>query len=419
MKTESTILIADVRKTLRRVVDEASDQNVLLAALAEWLFNKQSTPALVAAAAKAANAKGGERSSLAVAVLGFSNAIGPRSESSTTSFDQHLNWLIGRPNFGTGGEPSNVLVDPAIFLGVIVGAYATLDKTKLKNFDAWARCACKDAFGISGDSGWQRGLLQILGQTIGATDLPTGNPPPSWLRAALSGRSLAVIKETEVTDVLKEGLAGTTEVSEPFEAVFRLAAIKWATERAMDFDLGAMTIADVARVLENLSTVFLRWVWEEKPRTSRRGALPRKWHIVNEYHVQSLVHTALKPIFPSLEEEKYLAATGTYQPRADLCISALQLVIELKYWYRGDKAKDLIEQIAADLSLYLRPDSPYRQVIAVIWDEAARTEEHPELKRGLAGLSGMAQVIMLSRPSVMESDTVAKTKIIPRNSKKS
>jgi hypothetical protein len=132
-----------------------------------------------------------------------------------------------------------------------------------------------------------------------------------------------------------------------------------------------------------------------------------------------LVHTALKPIFPSLEEEQYLAATGTYQPRADLCISALQLVIELKYWYRGDKAKDLIEQIAADLSLYLRPDSPYRQVIAVIWDEAARTEEHPELKRGLAGLGGMADVIMLSRPSLMESDTIAKTKIIPRNSKKS
>jgi hypothetical protein len=47
----------------------------------------------------------------------------------------------------------------------------------------------------------------------------------------------------------------------------------------------------------------------------------------------------------------------------------LELVVEVKFWYRGKSVKDLTEEIAADLTLYLRKDSPYRAVIAAIWDD--------------------------------------------------
>jgi hypothetical protein len=152
-------------------------------------------------------------------------------------------------------------------------------------------------------------------------------------------------------------------------------------------------------VLRNTPQIFQRWTWEDKPRTSKRGAVARKWCIDNEYHVQNLLYAILKPLLPSLDEEKYVASTGTYQPRADLFVLSLQLVIEVKFWYQNGSVKDLTEQVAADHSLYLRPDSPYRSIIAVIWDEGARTEEHPELDRGLAGLANMEDVILISRPA--------------------
>ena len=64
--------------------------------------------------------------------------------------------------------------------------------------------------------------------------------------------------------------------------------------------------------------------------------------------------------------------------------------------------KDLTEEIAADLTLYLRKDSPYRKVAVVIWDDGARTEEQAELRRGLLGLKGLLDVIIINRPAFMD-----------------
>ena len=124
--------------------------------------------------------------------------------------------------------------------------------------------------------------------------------------------------------------------------------------------------------------------------------------------MQSLLFTVLKPIFPELDEEKYLASTGRYQPRADLCLPSLQLVIEVKHWYLGGSIKELTEQIASDYTLYLRSDSPYRAMIAVIWDDGARTEEHGEFEKGLRGLTNMRAVIFISRPSKMAKDNACR-----------
>ena len=135
--------------------------------------------------------------------------------------------------------------------------------------------------------------------------------------------------------MLADSLQSTDQLTDGFEAALRLGALNWAHGRALDLNLHALTVADVVQILWNVPRVFLRWTWEEKARTTRRGAEPRKWHIENEYHVQSLLFTVLKPIFPELDEEKYLASTGRYQPRADLCLPSLQLVIEVKHWYLG------------------------------------------------------------------------------------
>ncbi len=263
-----------------------------------------------------------------------------------------------------------------------------------------------DADGLVQDQDWRRALLNHLGGLISPTKPKTSGADKEWLLAALHRRGFGEPGESSVSGILKNILGEASKVTDGFEAGLRLAGMDWALQRAMDFDISALTISDVAVVLNRVPTLFQRWTWEDKPRTSRVGAAARRWHIENEYHFQSLLFAVLKPLIPALEEEQYLPSTGTYQPRADLCIRSLQLVVEVKFWYRSKSAKDLTEEIAADLTLYLRPESPYRKVIAAIWDDGSRTEEQAELKRGLMGLVGLSDVVIVNRPSCMNATVV-------------
>ena len=400
MKTESLMMITDTRQVLSKIVMAEAKSNPLVAAFLGWLLRGESLLALLEEAAeRAATVKGAERNSRNVAVLGFACGIENLKPRFATEFAQQLEWSMGLPNFATGGEPSAVVVDPINFAGVVAGVGG--DEV-YKKFEQWAKAVWKDADGLIEGGSWRRGLLNCLGVRINAA---SGNHKeagePVWITAALQKRGWGSPAQASVSDVLKSALTDATRVTDGFEAGMRLAAIDWAMARAMDFDITALTVTDVAGVLQRVPAAFQRWTWEDKPRTTRRGAEPRRWHIENEYHFQSLLYTVLKPLIPALEEEQYMSPTGTYQPRADLCVLALELVVEVKFWYQGKSVKELIEEIAADLTLYLRKDSRYRNVIAVIWDDVARTEEQAELLRGLKGLTGLFDVVLVNRPACM------------------
>ena len=403
MKTENLMLITDARAVLLNTAVTDAKQNPLVAAFLGWLLRGDDLLALLGeAATRAAAAKGAERNSRNVAVLGFACGVETLKTCFAAEFVSQLEWSIGRPNFATGGEPCGVVADPLNFAGVVTGAESVLGNEIRQRFEQWSAAVWKDADGLVQDGGWRRGLLDILGRRIAvAKETVNDGNQPVWLPAALHRRGWSVPAEKSVSDVLKAALNDASNVTDGFEAGLRLAAIDWAVHRAMDFDIAALTLPDVAAVLHRVPTAFQRWTWEDKPRTAKQGAQPRRWHIENEYHFQSMLYAVLKPLIPALEEEQYLPPTGTYQPRADLCILGLELVVEVKFWYRGKSVKDLTEEIAADLTLYLRKDSPYRAVIAAIWDDGARTEEQAELKRGLKGLSGLFDVVIVNRPSCM------------------
>ncbi|MBE0541972.1 MAG: hypothetical protein IH623_11340 [Verrucomicrobia bacterium] len=405
MKTESLMLITDARAVFLNTAVTDAKQNPLAAAFLGWLLRGDDLLALLEeAATRAAASKGAERNSRNVAVLGFACGVETLKNRFAAEFAAQLEWSIGRPNFATGGEPCGVVADPLNFAGVVAGTENVLSNEIRQRFEQWSATVWKDADGLVQDGGWRRGLLDILGRRI-AVAKTTGNDgtQPVWLVAALHRRGWSTPAEKSVSGVLKDALSEASSVTDGFESGLRLAAIDWAIQRAMDFDIAALTLTDVATVLHRVPTAFQRWTWEDKPRTAKQGAQPRRWHIENEYHFQSMLYAVLKPLIPALEEEQYLPPTGTYQPRADLCILALELVIEVKFWYRGKSVKELTEEIAADLTLYLRKDSPYRKVIVVIWDDGARTEEQAELRRGLLGLKGLYDVILISRPAFMQT----------------
>lgn len=404
MKMESLIVMTDVRVTLLRTAKSEAGDNPLAAAFLAWLLRSDEFLTLAQdAAITAAAAKGAERSSRNVAVLGFVCGIDQFRPQFAAEFAAQLEWLVARPNFATGGEPCGVVADPVNFAGVVVGAESALDLTARRRFDSWVGTVSHDADSLVQDGGWQRSLLETVETRFSAkkVSLPSGRV--AWFEAALQKRGWSEPPERSVGEVLKGALTNADKVTDAFEAGLRLAAIEWAVQRAVDFDIAALTLQDVAAVLHRVPSIFQKWTWEDKPRTARLGAEPRRWHIENEYHFQTLLYSVLKPLLPALDEERYLPPTGTYQPRADLCILALELVIEVKFWYQSRNIRTLTEEIAADLTLYLRPDSPYTKVIAVIWDDGARTESHAELKRGLSGLAGLADVVIVNRPAFMDN----------------
>jgi len=167
--------------------------------------------------------------------------------------------------------------------------------------------------------------------------------------------------------------------------------------------LGSFSLEDVSKLLKRVPAGLRRWTWEKKSRT--QGGKPRQWYIENEYHVQNLLYLLLAPVFADIIEEEYTGSVGQKKPRVDLVIPSLKLVIEIKFWYRKDPPQKIIGEIAEDTSLYLAQGSPHEQMIAFIWDDSRRTEEHDLLESGIKNLNGIFDVVIVSRPGCMPDDT--------------
>ncbi|MEG4146987.1 hypothetical protein QUA24_13695 [Microcoleus sp. Pol12B5] len=167
--------------------------------------------------------------------------------------------------------------------------------------------------------------------------------------------------------------------------------------------LGSFSLEDVSKLLKRVPAGLRRWTWEEKSRT--KGGTPRQWYIENEYHVQNLLYFLLAAVFPDIREEEYTRSVGQKKPRVDLVIPSLKLIIEIKFWYRNDKPQKIIGEIAEDTSLYLAQGSPHEQMIAFIWDDSCRTEEHDLLDSGLKNLKGIFDVVIVPRPGRMADNT--------------
>jgi len=187
----------------------------------------------------------------------------------------------------------------------------------------------------------------------------------------------------------------------------KLKAVKENYEKGLFISsqsaLGSFSLEDVSKLLKRVPAGLRRWTWEEKSRT--QGGKPRQWYIENEYHVQNLLYFLLAAVFADIREEEYTRSVGQKKPRVDLEIPSLKLVIEIKFWYRRDRPQKIIGEIAEDTSLYLAEGSPHEQMIAFIWDDSRRTEEHDLLESGIKTLPGIFDVVIVSRPGCMPDNT--------------
>lgn len=152
----------------------------------------------------------------------------------------------------------------------------------------------------------------------------------------------------------------------------------------------------VIEALKNIEPALKKWTWEDDFKGNR---IPIKWDIDNEYHVQNLLYTVLRPIFPDLLEEECIESIGHKHPRLDLLIPSLDLIIEAKFIRKNVSFAKITEELAADATLYrTKNGGTNRRVIAFIWDDSCRVQHHETLRQSVQNMPGIEEVIIVSRP---------------------
>jgi hypothetical protein len=252
---------------------------------------------------------------------------------------------------------------------------------------------------------WQEWLLSTVSEHTGSNWVRKGGDGPEAAEVRLALRShgigatasVSAVDEGEVLALIRKPLPVGFGVP---RAAIRLAALDWIRRDRPLCDLRTVTVKDIGDLLRRVPVGLKKWTWEDAPRTKTSPAA-RHWYVENEYHVQNMLWLLLAPLFPDLLDEDSTPKVGPVQPRADIVIPSLRLIVEAKFMRANDPPKKIVEQIAQDASLYLVVGSKYDKLIPFIWDDSRRTEHHEEMIRGLRQIAGVVDAVIVPRPGSM------------------
>ena len=405
MNNAAEILLQDAADALRRSVISVSELSASDRAFLAWTLHED-TPRddLAALAAAAAANFDTSRSYHDVATIGYAAHVSTLSEPQKQALQRGLTWLCGRaPQIA--GEPAPFYTDAVALLGFALGAhYLAADAVVATR--QWMLTFVPNAAKLPAIEPWQRCLFSAALHSLDSSEieLPTDSSIAD-VRTALRARAIApgnpAKEEIEADERLTLALLKqqVTQDLPIVRAALRLAAFLWIRRSTPVIVPDRATIPDVIKLLNRVPAGLRRWTWEEKAQT--RGGEARKWHIDHEYHVQNLLYFLLAPIFPDIQDEEYFQSLGQKQPRADLFIPSMKLIIEVKFLRRDDKVTKIIDEIAADTSLYLTKGTDYAGVIAFVWDDSRRVEDHVLLRAGLEKIQGILGAVIVSRPGKM------------------
>ena len=162
------------------------------------------------------------------------------------------------------------------------------------------------------------------------------------------------------------------------------------------------TVSDTVHILHRIQHAFKRWPYEEKPH--RQKIAPIRWIIDDEYDVQSLLWAILYPIYrEALVDETYLPSWGNVQPRADVGITDLKLIIEVKIARQPGDFADIEEQVAGDLGLYFKDPQLFDRMIVFVYDDCDKhqPEKYDSLRNALKRRERIEEVVVVRRPGML------------------
>ncbi len=322
----------------------------------------------------------------------FSKAPGLEEE-----FRAGVAQLSGRTYFAPGRAP-RFEIDGIAMFGIALG-YQSLGSSKDET--RWLVNCLEQSSEALSDDPWQCSFVLLGLNTLNdSEDFSDIDPVMTVaIKAAMSltpteeeyaagwAHLLANVAEEEVSKV------------SAYQAVYEACAAALAR-----LPFHGAGVAELIEILVGVSESMSHWTYEMTRRV--KNVEPKRWEIDHEYHVQNLLWTILRPVFPDLIDEETLKKLGHKSARFDLGVPSLQTIIEVKFMRnRGQRElAKITEEVAADHSLYLREGTGFTRMIVFIWDEARQTEEYKTLRQGLESLRGVEKVIILPRPSSMERD---------------
>lgn len=381
----SDLLLHDAERSLRALLDDVTD-DVDGAFIAYVSREKAWLSELERAAERARAHRGAARTYRDVAVLGFSSDI---KGTADPVLQEVSAWLSGTTPTITS-IPTGIVEDRVALLGAALAAKHA-PTTNLGRWLAPLVSASDRDTGV--DIVLLRAIATVLGihvsNTLGATEA----------ELALSRLGLVPKNDIDAGAVVDSMLRGNL-ATDARGAILQLAALAEVRARLPTINLARMTSAEVVRLLKRVPVALQQWTWEVK--SPVQGGDARQWHVDHEYHVQNLLWALLAPIFPDLRREEYTEPLGPLQPRLDLGIPSLRLIVEVKFWRQALTPAKLVEQIASDSNVYFTgAERRYDDLVVFVWDDARRTEKHDELLRGLRVLPRVVDAIVVSRPGKM------------------
>jgi REase_DpnII-MboI len=403
VRPTSDLLLADARATLQRTLAHRPQMDLAIV-FGHWMLMRPTdAPEAAKIVSEAVQKSGAQQDFQAIATLGFATASGLFDVNRSATLKQGLNRLAGRQAF-VDEVPMAFCSDAVGILGVALGAKFLADASVSAKIVTWLSSFLKKIYHMDGTEDWQRCLFQgadrVLGGSVGLATPPIDQTADVY--SALTAKGVFVPANGKTTERRDEKalrlilLQGTHEI--PYErAAIRLAALEYAVRSAPTLVPGRVSAEHLIRLLERVPAGLRKWTWETQPRTTSGTA--RQWHIDHEYHVQNLLWALLAPIFPDLDDEQYLAKIGQKNPRADLYIPSMKLIVEAKFLRAGDRMQKIIDEISSDASLYTAMGNDCAGVIPFIWDDSARSHEHDYLRQGLKKLAGIIDAVVVSRPS--------------------
>ena len=392
--------LLQLRETLESRTETTADLPLHLKAFTWWMRGQTGWEKSILDTASAS--VGAARLPDHAAAAGFAWLSSGQSQAEAEPIRDCLAWLAERRYF-LPGRPFTLERDGVAVLGLSLAIRVLPDVTSPRQWlDAFIAEALKT---LPADT-WEGSLMSaariVLHPAEEAALLPTLK---GEIAVALCERRLigSYVGGGDAARVALSRMDGLDEG--PAKAAVLLVALGRMLKDSIPARLANIEIKDVCKIVQGLPRAMKRWVWDETKKTPLSA--PGRWDIENEYHLQSLLWSVFAPIFDDLDDEEYVKSLGQLHPRADLAIPSLCLIIEAKFIRPGTSFTKIIGEIAQDVSIYLRSDTPWRHLIAVVWDDGARTEEHHEFLAGLRKLPGVADAVVIPRPARMRRESVA------------
>jgi hypothetical protein len=386
--------IPQIRAGLLAAAEPTLSTAVHAQAFRAWLLNEHERLSGLSEAAAANFGVGGGRSAGHVAALGYADAAGLLTDQFRPALAEGLTWLGERAWFRPH-QPPTLEADGVAALGVALGVHRRGAPPKAGWLqDLVVRSARSPDLPVVDRSLFIAAahLIDAPGRQDAAAMLPEA-------RLVLVGLGLGATDDACCSEAWQRVLRFAASEEVVPEAALLLRALDVLTERNLPARLGRLGPRDVLHVLQGMQRSFKRWSWELAPRTPRSAVA--RWEVENEYHVQNLLWAVLAPLFPDLNDEETLPPVGQKNPRVDLSIPSLGTVVEVKFMRTGTSFQNVIEEIAADASLYAT-DPRWTSLIPFVWDDTRRIEEHQKLAAGLKQLSMVVGAVVVSRPGKMD-----------------